>query len=113
MPRRFAGILVGLLAVVVCRCASSQQRDPALDAAAQKVALVIDRRYVSDCQFLKWLPYRSGPLVESDQWDSREVVKAGGNVIYLPGDQASFGRYAAYRCDKQQLRQIPRIVSSQ
>ena len=102
-------ISVGTLAVLAAGCTSASRR-PSVEPAPGDVVVVTEQRYVHDCQFLTCLPFRDSPLVEGQgvsQGDSREVTRAGGNVLYLPSDKANLGRYAAYRCTDDQLRAMP------
>ena len=109
MKRALIVISVAILAVLAARCTSAS-RKPSVDPAPGDVVVVTEQTYVGECQLLTWLPFRDAPLGDGlgvSQRDSREVTKAGGNVLYLPSDKANFGRYAAYRCTENQLRAIP------
>lgn len=111
--RRLAVVLPLAIAIsLAASCASSPtpSSPPAVDA--QEVKVVIDRRYLDGCRFMKWFPYRDAAVETGTNADTRDVVKAGGNVLYMPGDAANIGRFAAYSCGEEQLRKIPRIVTS-
>jgi hypothetical protein len=101
------------LLAVGCTTNPPHESPPA--AAGQEVKVVTDRRYLQECVFLKWFSYRDsvGTVGSgSTSADAREVSKAGGNVMFLPGDPANIGRYGAYRCGDEQYRKIPRIVDA-
>ena len=115
ITRRLAVILCLAIAIpVAAGCASNERRPPASPAAvdAQEVRVVVDRRYLEGCRLMKWFPYRDAAVGTGTGADTRDVVKAGGNVMYMPGDAVNIGRFAAYSCGEEQLRRIPRIVTS-
>jgi hypothetical protein len=107
------GAVIASLLFVACTASRAQEVTPA--ASGKEVKVVIDRRYIQACEFLKWFPYRDSvgtPGGDSTGANASEVEKAGGNVMFLPGDPANIGRYAAYRCGDEQLKKIPRIVTT-
>jgi hypothetical protein len=109
MKRACILICVATLGAIAVRCTSAPGRSK-VDVAPGDVVVVTEERYIHECQLLTWLPFRDAPLgggLGVGQAESREVAKAGGNVLFLPGDKASLGRYAAYRCTEAQLRTIP------
>jgi hypothetical protein len=112
----FAGIVALIAAVLSMACTTSRAKDAVPVTAVQAVKVVVDRRYLQECEFLKWFPYRDSVGTvggEGTGASTNEVVKAGGNVMFLPGDPANIGRFAAYRCGEEQLKKLPRIMTSQ
>lgn len=97
---------------VVASCASSGPSSSPPAADAQEVRVVIDQRYLDGCRFIKWFPYRDSAVGTGTNADTRDVAKAGGNVMYMPGDAVNIGRFAAYSCGEEQWKKIPRIVTS-
>lgn len=111
----FAGIVALITAVLSMACTTGRAKDAAPVTAGQDVKVVVDRRYLQECEFLKWFPYRdSVGTVGADGTgaNTNEVVNAGGNVMFLPGDPANIGRFAAYRCGEEQLKKLPRIMTT-
>jgi hypothetical protein len=106
MRRRSLPIAGAIATLIGVACASSRQPEGTPTGSAQEVKVVIDSRYLQECRFLKWFPFR-------DNVDTDDVVKAGGNVMFLRGDPANIGRFAAYRCGDEQYHKLPRIVVTQ
>lgn len=112
--RRLALRCLAIAIPVAAGCSSSgsgpSASPPATDG--QEVKVVIDRRHLEGCRFIKWFPYRESAVGTGTNADTRDVTKAGGNVMYMPGDAVNIGRFAAYSCGEEQWKNIPRIVTS-
>ena len=89
MLRQRTLIIVAVVDTLLCvACAGGRAQEVTSGAPGQEVKLVIDRRYLQGCQFLKWFPYRdSVGTVGSNSTgaNTTEVEKAGGNVMFLGG----------------------------